>query len=146
MRSRQLLVLLTLIMLSLTACRSTYYSAWEKFGKHKRDLLKDNVEHVRDDQQEAAEQFKDALTRLKELYGFQGGDLEKIYNRLNSDYQRSSEQAEVVRNRIQKVEQISSDLFKEWEQEISSIQSPNLRASSRDKLSQTRSKYQSLHT
>ena len=146
MRSRQLLVLLMLTLLGLTACRSTYYSAWEKFGKHKRDLLKDNVEQVRDDQQEAAEQFKDALTRLKELYGFQGGDLEKIYNRLNSDYERSNEQAEVVRNRIKKVEQISSDLFKEWEQEISSIQSPNLRASSREKLSQTRSKYQSLHT
>ena len=144
MTSKPLLLLLA--ALCLVGCRSTYYAAWEKFGKHKRDLLKDNVEKVRDDQQAAAEQFKDALTRLKELYGFQGGDLEKIYNRLNADYQRSSEQAETVRNRIQKVEQISSDLFKEWEQEIASIQSPNLRASSREKLVETRSKYQSLHT
>ena len=140
------LALLAIALFCLTGCRSTYYAAWEKFGKHKRDLLKDNVEKVRNDQQEAAEQFKDALTRLKELYGFQGGDLEKIYNRLNADFQRSNQQAETVRNRIQKVEQISSDLFREWEQEIASIQSPNLRANSREKLAETKSKYQSLHT
>jgi hypothetical protein len=139
------LALLAAAFLCLTGCRSTYYAAWEQLGKHKRDLLKDNVEKVRDDQQEAAEQFKDALTRLKELYGFQGGDLEKIYNRLNADFQRSSQQAETVRTRIQKVEQISADLFREWEQEMASIQSPNLRASSREKLAETQSKYQSLH-
>ena len=146
MAAKQLLVLLVVALFCVTGCRSTYYSAWETLGKHKRDLLKDNVEKVRDDQQEAAEQFKDALTRLKELYGFQGGDLEKIYNRLNADYERSRDQAETVSDRIRKVEQIASDLFKEWEQEIGSIQSPNLRASSREKLAETRSKYQSLHT
>ena len=54
-------------------CRSTYYKAWEKFGVYKRDLLKKNVEEARDDQKKATEQFKDALTRLKELYGFEGG-------------------------------------------------------------------------
>ncbi len=143
MTARPLLVLLAL--LCLTGCRSTYYATWEKFGKHKRDLLKDNVQKARDDQQEAAEQFKDALTRLKELYGFKGGDLEKIYNRLNSDYERSRDLAETVRERIRKVEQVSADLFKEWDQEIGSIQSPTLRASSREKLAETRAKYQSLH-
>jgi hypothetical protein len=145
MISQKCLAILAAIVVCLTGCRSAYYSAWEKFGKHKRDLLKENVEKVRDDQQAAAEQFKDALTRLKELYGFQGGDLEKIYNRLNADYQRSSQQAETVRNRIGKVEQIAADLFKEWETEIGSIQSPNLRSSSRDKLVETKRKYESLH-
>ena len=137
--------MLIIALICVTGCRSAYYSAWEKFGKHKRDLLKDNVEKVRNDQQEAAEQFKDALTRLKELYGFQGGDLEKIYNRLNSDYQRSNQQAETVRSRIRNVEQIASDLFKEWETEMASIQSPTLRASSREKLVETKQKYESLH-
>src|SRR5688572_26797488 len=116
----QRLVLLVLC-LAVVGCRSTYYSVWEKFGKHKRDLLRDNVEQVRDDQQAAAEQFKDALTRLKELTGFKGGDLEKIYDRLNTDYKASEAKANTVTERIGKVEQVAADLFKEWEQEIGSI-------------------------
>jgi outer membrane murein-binding lipoprotein Lpp len=135
-----------LLCLLLVACRSTYYSVWEKFGKHKRDLLRDNVEQVRDDQQAAAEQFKDALTRLKELTGFKGGDLEKIYDRLNADYKGSEAKAATVKDRIRKVEQVAGDLFKEWEQEIGSIQNPNLRASSRSKLTETKAKYESLHS
>ena len=61
-----------LLLLFSTGCRSTYYSAWEALGKQKRDLLKDNVEKVRDDQQKASEQFKDALTRLREMYHCRG--------------------------------------------------------------------------
>ena len=30
-----------LVLLVSTACRSAYYGAWEKFGKDKRDLLKE---------------------------------------------------------------------------------------------------------
>jgi len=134
-----------LLCLLCVGCRSTYYSVWETLGKHKRDLLRDNVEKVRDDQKAAAEQFKDALTRLKELTGFQGGDLEKVYNRLNDDYKRSDSKATAVHNRIRDVERVAGDLFKEWEQESGTIQNPNLRASSRSKLAETKGKYESLH-
>ena len=115
---------LLLACLALVGCRSAYYSAWETLGKHKRDLLRDDVKHVRDDQQAAAEQFKDALTRLKEITGFSGGDLEKIYDRLNNDYKVSETKANAVRDRIRKVEQVSGDLFKEWENESATIQTP----------------------
>src|SRR6478672_5482682 len=81
-------VLALSVAMMITACRSTYYAAWEKFGVYKRDLLKRKVEAARDDQKAAGEQFKDALTRLKEMYGFQGGDLEKTYNSLQRDYDR----------------------------------------------------------
>jgi hypothetical protein len=126
------------------SCRSTYYSAWEKFGKHKRELLKDQVEEARDDQKAAAEQFKDALTRLKELYGFEGGELEKTYSRLQGEYDRCAARAKTVKNRIQKVEQIASDLFKEWDDEIRSMSNERLAGQSRDKLAETRNKFRSL--
>jgi DNA repair exonuclease SbcCD ATPase subunit len=129
-----------------TGCRSTYYAAWEKLGKHKRDLLKDNVERVRDDQQAAAEQFKDALTQLRELYRFDGGDLEKIYNRLQSEFERSNARATTVRDRIGKVEQIASDLFAEWEREAKSITNARLRQDSEQKLRDTRRRYEGLHS
>lgn len=55
---------------AVSGCRSTYYAAYEKFGVHKRDLLKKRVTAARDEQQAAGEQFKDALTRLKEITKF----------------------------------------------------------------------------
>jgi len=132
------------LVLSFTGCRSAYYSAWEKLGKHKRDLLRDNVQEAREDQKAAAEQFKDALTKLKELYRFEGGDLEKTYNTLKAEYDRSVSKADTVKNRIRKVDQIAADLFAEWEQEMRSISNPRLRDDSRLKLQQTQRRYEEL--
>jgi hypothetical protein len=122
-----------------------YYSALEQVGVYKRDLLKKKVVAARDEQQEAGEQFQDALTRLKSLYGFDGGNLEKEYRGLQSDFEKSEEHAEDVRERIREVEQVAGDLFAEWEKELEQIQSASLRQKSRDQLGQTRQRYQELH-
>jgi hypothetical protein len=129
-----------------TGCRSTYYAAYEKFGVYKRDLLKKSVVAARDEQQEAGQQFKDALTRLKELYAYSGGDLEKRYRGLQSDYDGSVAQVAAVRKRIRDMEQVAEDLFAEWEKEIAQISTPAMQSSSRQKLSETRSRYATMHT
>lgn len=136
---------LSLLLVALTGCSSTYYSAWEKMGVYKRDLLKKRVVAARDEQKEAGQQFKDALTRLKELYGFKGGDLEKVYDSLKSDLDRSSSKADAVRKRVKEVEGVSADLFSEWETELKQISSASLRDKSREQLSQTRDRYETLH-
>ena len=128
-----------------TGCRTTYYATMEKFGVHKRDMLKENVEEARDEQKKATEQFKDALTRLRELYNIEGGDLEKTYDRLKADFDRSETRATAVRERIDKVETVASDLFKEWEKEIAEMESSKLASQSLEKLRVTRDKYESLH-
>ncbi len=137
---------LCLALILVCGCRSTYYAAWEKAGVYKRDLLKKKVVAARDEQKEAGQQFKDALTRLKELYGFQGGKLETTYNALQKDYDRSAAQADKVRARIKDVETVAGDLFAEWEKEIKEISSPVLQQSSRSQLDATRQRYDSLHT
>jgi hypothetical protein len=137
------LILLTLCC--FTGCRTAYYSAWEKLGKDKRDLLKETVQKARNDQEKATEQFKDALTRLRELYNIQGGELEKFYDRLKADFDRSVSRSDTVKSRIRKVEEIASDLFTEWEAEIKSISNPRLQTDSRKKLGETRQRYESLH-
>jgi hypothetical protein len=134
------------LLLLFAGCRTAYYSAWETFGKQKRDLLKDNVEKVRDDQQKAAEQFKDALARLREMYHVDGGDLEKTYDRLKSELDRSNSRADAVRSRIRSVEQISSDLFSEWAQEAKTLSNPRLRQDSEQKLRETQAKFETLHS
>ncbi len=126
-------------------CRSTYYAALEKVGVYKRDLLKKKVAAARDEQKEAGDQFKDALTRLKELYGFEGGKLEKTYRALQRDYDRSETRAGEVRARIREVETVAADLFKEWESEIKLISSEAMQEKSRASLRQTRERYEDLH-
>src|SRR5438445_6145035 len=91
-------------MVLICGCRSAYYSTMETFGVYKRDILKKKVLEARDDQKAASQQFTNALTHLKELYGYQGGNLEKTYNVLNRDYERSVERANAVHDRIKQME------------------------------------------
>lgn len=141
---RSLALLAILGLLAFPGCRTAYYAAWEKMGKHKRDLLQDNVEKVREEQVEASEQFKDALARLKELYRFEGGELESKYNKLNGSYEHSVAQAEDVRRRIREAEQVATDLFSEWQNEIEQISNTKLRASSQRRLRNTQTKFADL--
>ena len=131
-------------LLFLTACSSAYYSAYEKFGVYKRDLLKKNVIAARDEQKDAQEEFKDALTRLKEITNFEGGELEKRYRGLQSDYDDAASRVSFVHERIQKVETVAKDLFAEWEKEIQEIGTESLKASSRRQLRDTRARYDEM--
>jgi F0F1-type ATP synthase membrane subunit b/b' len=140
-RSPGILLVLLATVLTFTACRSTYYAAYEKFGVHKRDLLKKRVVAARDEQQEASQEFKDALTRLKEITKFDGGKLEAHYRKLQSDYDACDARATAVRGRIRDVETVAGDLFKEWEGEIEQIETEALRETSRRQLRDTRGRY-----
>jgi len=100
---------ISLFILIFSSCQTTYYTVWEKLGKEKRHLLKDQVEKARSEQEKASEEFTDALTQVKEIYGFEGGDLEDFYNKLNSDYKSCEKRAGAVSERIDKVDQVAND-------------------------------------
>jgi hypothetical protein len=129
----------------LTGCQSTYYAAWETLGKHKRDLLRDYVGKARNEQEAAKTDFKDALTRLKEMTRFDGGKLEEAYRQVEKDYKRCHDRRESICSRIKDIEDVAAALFAEWEKELGSYSSENLRASSRAKLRETRHRYEALH-
>ena len=141
----KILVPLMLAVLVSTGCQRTYYTVWESLGKEKRHLLRDEVEEAREDQAEAGEEFKDALTRLKELTGFKGGELENTYLLLKDDNEDLQQRAAVIDERIGNVERIAADLFAEWEAEIEEMTNPTFRANSRQSLAQTRERYARLH-
>ena len=140
------LSIITLLLAAsvVTGCRTTYYAFWESMGKEKRDLLRSSVEKARDEQSEASDEFKDALTKLKELYNVEPGELDQKYRRFNQTYERCRNRSENLTTRIEKVQTVASDLFNEWEKEIEQISSPSLRASSRSKLNSTQSRYKVL--
>lgn len=131
-------------LLFLTSCKNTYYAAYEKVGVYKRDLLKKRVVAARDSQQDAQQQFKDALTRLKEITNFEGGELEKRYRQLQSDYDGADARVQAVHKRIESVQTVAADLFTEWEKENAEIGTASLRATSREQLIETRRRYEEM--
>lgn len=145
--STQIALLLRIIIpcLILAGCSTTYYAAWEALGKEKRDLLKDNVEKARHDQAVVQEDFKDALTRLKELTGVDGGQLETIYSAVKRDYDECTERAETLRNRIQNVNDVANDLFVEWQRELTQIDNASMKRDSEKKLQSTQKRYADLY-
>jgi predicted nucleic acid-binding Zn-ribbon protein len=139
-------VLAAALLMAVAGCSTVYYAAYEKVGVYKRDLLKKSVVAARDDQKQAQEQFKDALTRLKEITKFDGGEAEKAYKGLKGDYEDCVKRADAVHKRIREVETVSSDLFSEWEKENDQISTPSLRDASRKQLLETKQRYAELHT
>jgi len=135
---------LSVMILVLGACSSMYYGAMEKVGVHKRDIMVDRVKEARETQQEAKEQFLTAMEQFKKVVKFEGGDLEKEYNRLNATLKKSEAEADAVRTRIRAVEDVSEAMFEEWSAEITQYQSDTLRKSSQQKYDLTKAKYEEL--
>lgn len=138
---------LLIVMLSVTllsGCQSTYYSAMETIGVHKREIMVDRVEDASEAQQDAQQQFTSALEALKALNQFDGGELETAYNTINDQYEASSDAAEKVSSRIAAIEDVADALFDEWQDELSLYTSSNLKRESEKKLNNTKASYRRM--
>ncbi|KDC51575.1 DUF2959 domain-containing protein [Pseudoalteromonas fuliginea] len=145
MKKQTLLSVSMLVLtLTLTGCQSAYYSAMEKVGVHKRDILIDRVEETKDSQQESQEEFKSALERLTTLIDFNGGELQDTYNQLNDDYESSLKAANEVSTNINKVEDVAEALFDEWSDELEQYKSASLKRESSKKLTATKRQFEQL--
>jgi hypothetical protein len=128
----------------LSSCTTAYYRALETVGVEKRDILVDRVEEARDSQTEAKEQFTSALDRYRAVVKVDGGDLEEIYDRLASEFERSEARAQAVEERVASVESVATDLFEEWEDEIAEYSAADLKRQSQRLLNETRAEYRQL--
>jgi hypothetical protein len=116
----------------------------EQFGIEKRDIMVDRVEDARDAQEESKETFTDALEAFTSVTDYDGGDLERVYNRLNDAFKESEASAEKVSERIDSVEQVATDLFDEWDDELSEYSSDELRRESQRTLKKTERSYDEM--
>lgn len=134
-----------LMVLALTAgCQSTYYSAMEKVGIHKRDIMVDRIEDTQVAQEQAQKQFQSALEQFQSVVNFAGGNLEVAYKDLNAEYEDSLAAAEKVRSRIDGVKNVSEALFDEWDNELKLYTNASLRRSSEQKLQDTQRQYRRM--
>jgi DNA repair exonuclease SbcCD ATPase subunit len=125
----------------MAACQTAYYGAMEKLGFEKRDILVNRVEDARGAQQDAKEQFENALEQFIAVTEFEGGELESRYRKLKAEFDASEARAEKVRGRIADVERVAKDLFREWEKELGQYSSQDMRRSSERQLKDTRQRY-----
>ena len=137
-------VIITICFLLVIGCSKTYYSAMEKVGIHKRDILVDRVENARDAQADAQEQFKDALEQFGSVVTVENTDLKDAYEKLNAEYKESNEAAKEVSRRIEKVESVADDLFAEWENELGLYKNKALQDASARKLIDTQKRYHKM--
>ncbi len=117
-------------VLCLVACQRVYYKTMQKLGKEKRDILVQRAKESKRDQEQAKEQLKTTMESFQELTGFQGGSLEKSYKKLNSEYEASLAQANKLHDRIKSIDQVSNDLFNEWQKEINEMGNAKLKSQS----------------
>jgi HD-like signal output (HDOD) protein len=128
----------------VAGCSGTYYNAMEKAGYHKRDILVSRVEKARDSQEDAQEQFANALEQFGSVVKIDDSNLKKAYEKLNAEYEDSEEAAVDVSDRIENVESVSDALFKEWQDELELFQNKSLRATSKKKFKDTQQRYQQM--
>jgi predicted nucleic acid-binding Zn-ribbon protein len=136
--------LLLMSLLIVGGCTKAYYAAMEKIGKEKRDILASRIVEGKKDQEKAKEQFATTLEAFQALTGFSGGNLEKTYKKLNSELQSAEKRAKDVRDQIKSIEQVSGDLFREWEAELEGMNNARYKAQSRTMLRDTQKRYNGL--
>ncbi len=129
---------LFLLLSTLTGCTTIFYKAMSSLGREKRDILISRVKDAKKDQQQTKQQIQTTMESFQQLTGFQGGSLETSYKRLNSEYEKANDQAVKLHNRIQSIDQVSNDLFNEWQGEIKEMGNPKLKAQSNQMLRDSR--------
>jgi hypothetical protein len=112
----------------LSGCHSTYYKAMSTLGKEKRDILVSRIKDAKKDQDQTKQKLQTTMESFQALTGFKGGSLEKSYKRLNSDYESAASQAGKLHDKIQSIDQVSNDLFKEWQGEINAMDNGKLKS------------------
>lgn len=135
---------IALSCLLLAGCSSAYYGAMEKIGVAKREILVDRVGDARLSQQEAKEQFTDALQKFLAITQVKGGDLTDRYRELQVEFRNSESRADEVNRRISSVEDVAQALFEEWQDELGEYTDASLRKRSERQLEQTRHRYDEL--
>ena len=133
--------MLAAMLAAAVGCSTMYYGAMEKFGQEKRDILVKRVGKARDAQQETQEVFKDALEQFGAVVKFDGGNLQKQYDKMSAELDRCEGRAADVRTRIADVDQVAVDLFREWQAEAKQYQNAAYRRDSEAKLRDTRRNY-----
>ncbi|MEY3018011.1 MAG: hypothetical protein RL336_1146 [Pseudomonadota bacterium] len=137
-------IALCCLALVMGGCESMKYSALEKVGIHKRDILIDRIEDTQEAQEEGQEQFKSALEQFRSVVAFDGGELERMYQKFDDEYRACEDAANDISEHIDSVETVADALFNEWQNELNEYQNAKLRRASEKQLNDTKQRYRQI--
>lgn len=132
------------VLLLMGGCEAAYYDINERFGILKNDILVDRVEDAMDAQEEAKQEFKDAFEQFEAAVGVPDSELKTVYRRLNGAFEDAQDKAGEVSSRIESVEDVSEDLFDEWQEELEQISNQQLKSQSASQLRTSKRRYDQL--
>jgi hypothetical protein len=133
-----------MVLVGVPACGKAYYKTMEVFGREKRDIMTARVKDARESQEAAKEQFVSAMDRFSAIVNAPDSDLRRAYDKAKSDYDRSESRAEAVREKVDSVETVGRDLFREWEAELKEYTNEGLRTRSRRQMQDTRTRFDQM--
>lgn len=128
----------------LSGCASVQYSALEKVGIHKRDILVDRVEDARDAQADTRENLVSAYEELSSLVGYEGGQLQDKYEQLSDAVDDAGDATEELDDHLVAIDRVSEDLFDEWESELDLYTDQRLRTDQANKLGLARRQFSEM--
>ena len=124
---------------------SVYYQSRELFfGHHKRDIVVIHVDQACNCLQSTRDQFEDALQQFKNIVNVEETSLEHRYRLLTRQFEFCKNKSDTVSSSISIIEEVSSSLFKEWEDELDQYSNRALRTRSRQQLKSSRQQYSRL--
>lgn len=122
-----------------------YYQSRESvLGHHKRDIVVINVDQACNSLKNTRDQFEDALQQFKNIVNVEETSLEHRYKLLQRRLEFCKAKSDDVSHRILAIEEVSSSLFKEWEDELDEYSNRALRSRSRQQLKSARQQYSRL--
>ena len=130
--------------IAVCGCNSLYFASMEKLGYAKRDLMVSRIKDANETQKETKKQFENALEEFRSVVAVNGGDLDKTYHRLKTQLDRSEAKASEMKERVQRVEDVSEALFREWKKELSEYQNADLRRRSSAKRERSMEHYDKM--
>ncbi|MFW5444485.1 MAG: DUF2959 domain-containing protein [Methylococcaceae bacterium] len=122
-----------------------YYQSRESvLGHHKRDIVVIHVDQACNSLKGTRDQFEDALQQFKSIVNVEQTSLEHRYKLLQRQFEFCQGRADDVSHRITTIEEVSTSLFKEWEDELGQYNNRALRARSRQQLKASKQQYSRL--
>lgn len=142
---RLMIVAFLLMLAGCGTAEKAKYSALEKVGIHKRDILVDRIENTAATQEETKQQFQSAYEELASIVKIDDQGLAAQYKQVEKAYKRSEASSEKLKSHIASVDRVANALFEEWEAELDQYTNLKLRQSSAQNLKQTKQRYAAIY-
>jgi hypothetical protein len=105
---------------ALASCKQRYYTAQGESGNEKRDRLVEQFQKGREEQERAKAQYLATLAAFQAVPDKRG----EIFKQ---EFDEAARRTKTISDRIATIEQVSAEMFAEWERELAGMHNGELK-------------------